>query len=95
MIDTTTETLIRFQEAGRHIPGNPCLSALHRWRMSGCRGVWLETILVGGKRFTSLEAIQRFIARQNPDQSPAPALTAKQRRRQAETASKLLQEAGV
>ena len=95
MIDPATETLIRFQEAGRRIPGNPSVCALHRWRLSGVRGAKLETLLVGGTRFTSVEAISRFIAAQNRDEQPAPAITAKQRRTQAEAANRVLQEAGI
>ena len=95
MIDHLTETLVNFQHAGRHIPGNPALCTLHRWRLSGVRGTKLETLLVGGIRYTSTEAIARFIAAQNADQIPAPALTAKQRRTQAESANRVLQEAGI
>ena len=95
MIDSTTETLIRFQEAGRHIPGNPSVCALHRWRLNGVRGTKLETLLCGGVRFTSVEAIARFIAEQNRDESPAPAITPKQRRTQAEAANRVLQDAGI
>lgn len=95
MIDPSAETLIRFQEAGRRIPGNPSVCALHRWRISGVRGAKLETLLVGGTRFTSVEAIARFIFAQNSDQTPTPAITAKQRRVQAETANRVLQEAGL
>lgn len=82
MIDPAKESLIRFQKAGRRIPGNPSVCALHRWRQNGVRGAKLETLLVGGTRFTSEEAISRFIA-------------AKQRRQQAEAASRVLQEAGI
>ncbi len=95
MIDAATEELIPFQQAGRRIPGNPSVCALHRWRLSGVRGAKLETLLVGGTRFTSTEAISRFIAAQNRDESPAPAITAKQRRTQAEAANRVLQDAGI
>jgi len=95
MIDTTVEELIPFQQAGHRIPGRPSIAALHRWRLNGVRGARLETLLVGGKRFTSAEAIRRFIESQNRDGSPAPEITAKQRRVQAETANRLLQEAGI
>lgn len=95
MIDPATEELIPFQQAGRRIPGNPSVCALHRWRLSGVRGAKLESLLCGGKRFTSAEAIQRFIAAQNKDELPTPALTGNQRRIQAETANRLLQEAGI
>ena len=93
MIDHLTETLVNFQHAGQHIPGNPALCTLHRWRLSGVRKTKLETLLVGGIRYTSVEAIARFIANQNASESPA--ITAKQRRTQAEAANRLLQEAGI
>lgn len=95
MIDHLTETLVNFQHAGRHIPGNPALCTLHRWRMRGVRGSRLETLLVGGIRYTSTEAIARFIQSQNASEPPAPAITAKQRRTQAEAANRVLQEAGI
>lgn len=95
MIDHLTETLVNFQHAGRHIPGNPALCTLHRWRLSGVRKTKLETLLVGGIRYTSVEAISRFIAAQNASESPAPAITPKQRRQQAEAANRVLQEAGL
>ena len=95
MIDPAKEFLIRFQEAGRHILGNPSVCALHRWRLNGVRGAKLETLLVGGTRFTSAEAISRFIAAQNPNECPAPTITPSQRRKQAETADRLLQDAGI
>ena len=60
--------------------------------------VWSQEHAVGvlsGWRYTSREAISRFVAEQNRDEPPTPALTATQRQRQAETANRLLQEAGV
>lgn len=95
MIDPANEEMIPFQQASRRIPGNPSLCALHRWRLTGVRGARLETLLVGGTRFTSTEAISRFIAAQNCGESAAPAITAKQRRTQAESANRVLQEAGI
>lgn len=96
-IDVNSEGLIPFSDARTAFPGGKRLSlaTLHRWRLSGVRGTKLETCLVGGLRYTSREAIQRFIAHQNRDETPAPALTAKQRRKQAETADRILQEAGI
>lgn len=95
MINAETETLIRFQAAGSDIPGNPSVCALHRWRLNGVRGAKLETLLVGGTRFTSKEAIQRFIAALNRDEQSTPTITPSQRRKQAEVADRLLREAGI
>lgn len=56
----------------------------------------LETFRIGGRRFTSVEAIARFIAAQNADDVPGTsAITPTQRRRQAEAARLALQEAGL
>jgi hypothetical protein len=48
--------------AGSWIPGRPSVPTLFRWSLRGVRGVRLETWLVGGRRFTSRDAIARFIA---------------------------------
>ena len=61
MIDIQNENLIQFTDAPCHIPGRPHIATVHRWRLRGARGVRLDSILVGGKRFTSTEAIERFI----------------------------------
>lgn len=96
-IDVDSETLIPFCEARSAFPGGKRLSlaTLHRWRLHGVRGTKLETVLIGGSRYTSAEAISRFVRAQNVDQSPAPAITPTQRRRQAEAANKILAEAGL
>ena len=96
-ICTETETLIPFNAAREAFPGGKrlALQTLHRWRLHGVRGTKLETILIGGSRFTSAEAIQRFIAAQNPAESAAPSITGRQRKAMAETANRLLAEAGI
>ncbi len=96
-IDAESEELIPFCDARTAFPGGKRLSlaTLHRWRLNGVRGTRLETCLVGGLRYTSREAIQRFIVAQNHTESSGPTITAKQRRKQAETADRLLQEAGI
>ena len=49
---------------------------LWRWATTGCRGVKLETIMAGGSRATSLEAIERFFEaltlQADGEQTPAP-----------------------
>ncbi len=96
-ISTETEQLIPFTQAREAFPGGKRLSlaTLHRWRLHGVRGTRLETILIGGSRYTSTEAIQRFIAAQNPAESAAPGITGRQRKTMAETANRLLAEAGI
>ena len=96
-IDATNEQLIPFSQARSAFPGGKrySLSSLHRLRLHGVRGVKLETCLIGGSRYTSAEAIRRFIAAQNPAESAEPAITGKQRARMAETANRILAESGM
>ncbi len=92
------ETLLKLEQARSEFPGRNRLglSTLHRWRLKGVRGVRLETCLIGGQRFTSQEAIERFIAAQNAADEPVRlAITATQRARQAEAAQQALKAAGM
>jgi hypothetical protein len=93
-IDPNSEELIHFQKAAKEFPGRPvCLQTLHRWRLRGVRGSKLETIIIGGLRYTSLEAIGRFIASQNADQS-TPEISSQQRAKQSIAARHELEKMG-
>lgn len=95
-IDIDRETLIHFPEARSAFPGKRVsLATLHRWRLHGSRGVKLDTVAVGHLRYTSAEAIGRFIRAQNADETPAPQFTATQRQRMANTANRALEAAGL
>ena len=74
MIDIQKETLVQFKDAPKHAPGRPHIATVHRWRLRGVRGVKLDSILSGGKRFTSIEAIERFIEQTTAaaDGTPVP-----------------------
>lgn len=87
-IDRLTETLLSLSEAAKILPGTPHLSTLHRWRLRGVRGVKLETCLVGGRRYTSVEAVDRFLAASTAaaDSQPNPRRTPVQRQRAIERA---------
>ncbi len=65
MIDPHAETLVPLN--GARIPGNPHIATRWRWAMSGIQGVRLETVKVGGRRFTTDAAIRRFLAALNAD----------------------------
>ena len=63
MIDIDLETVIPLTEATKHYPGHPHVSTLWRQCTRANRyGITLETIVCGGKRMTSLEAIKRYFA---------------------------------
>lgn len=83
-IDITSEQVVTLAEATQHVPRRrggkyPHFATLWRWATRGCRGVVLETIMVGGTRCTSVEALQRFFdaltaaagsAQPQPDPTP-------------------------
>ena len=67
MIDQSNETVISLSEAAKLIPPvragkhlHP--SCLYRWTSTGCRGVLLDVIVIGGTRMTSREALDRFFS---------------------------------
>lgn len=67
------EELVRGNRAIQSFPegARPSPATLHRWMNQGTRGVVLESISVGGKRFTSTKAIGRFLERLNATRGPA------------------------
>jgi hypothetical protein len=92
MIDVLTHKMIPFTQAADHVPGRPHVATLHRWRLKGVRGRKLATILIGGRRWTSIEAIQAFLKPDDaPDQKPDP----KEAGRRAREAGKALQAIGA
>ncbi len=64
MIEIDQEDLVLLSEVPKLLPkrrGKAVhLSACYRWMKSGLSGVRLETVLIGGQRFTSKEALNRF-----------------------------------
>lgn len=63
MIDLHTEHVLTLAEAARLIPPTGvAISTLWRWKTKGVRGVRLEAALIGGRWYTSAEAIDRFFA---------------------------------
>lgn len=77
------ETLIPVRHAAKLIPsargsGNKGvnIATVYRWTMRGVRGRRLESVRIGGSRYTSVEAISRWIRELNPDAPrsvPSPA----------------------
>jgi hypothetical protein len=73
-IDIQNEELLTLKQAAQFLPNRPHIATLIRWWQRGCRGVKLTTILIGGQRYTSKEALQRFIEQTTAaaDGAPAP-----------------------
>ncbi len=68
MIDPLTEQIVSLPEGAKFCPERrsgkkPHVSCLYRWTNTGCKGVVLESLQVGGTRCTSLEAMARFFNR--------------------------------
>ena len=63
-IDLSCEQPITFNEAANFLPeaSRPSLSTWWRWWRHGVKGVRLETVVVGGRRYTSASAVRRFAA---------------------------------
>jgi hypothetical protein len=74
MIDVTRERLLRLTHLPEAVPTRPARSTARRWAREGVKGVVLETVRLGGRRFTSHEALARFFARLNGrrDDTPDP-----------------------
>ena len=86
--DLMTEDLRTLIEATKSLPHAPHVSTIHRWRLRGIRGIRLETVLIGGRRFTSREALARFAAATTAaaNDSPPPIRSPAQRERAIKTA---------
>ncbi len=100
MINIHDEELLTLSGAAKRLPhgraGKPVhVATLHRWASpGGLQGVRLETIKVGGIRYTSTEALERFIAKCTADDTRQEPQTTRQRQREIATAEAELDAAG-
>jgi hypothetical protein len=96
-IDVASETLLTFTEAARSLPKRVHPSTIFRWKLRGVRGVRLESCVIGGRRFTSAEAIERFAAATTAaaDGMPSSTRTPRQRQRDIERAEAELAKVGI
>ena len=97
MIDPETEEIVSLTAATKSLPSRPNITTLWRWRSRGIAGIRLETIAVGGRTFTSREALTRFFERVTAAKSGRPirARTTRQRETQQRAARRQLQDAGL
>lgn len=101
MIAIDDEELLTLSEATKRLPHGRAgksvhVATLHRWAsLGGLQGVRLETVKIGGMRYTSAEALERFIERcTNPGITRA-SRTTRARERQIKQAEVELAEAGI
>jgi hypothetical protein len=91
MISFQHEEVVTIKQAANRLPTRPHISALYRWAKEGLYGVRLETLRVGGKICTSIEALQRFFTAVT-EATHEPTLA--ERRRQQSAAERELIEKG-
>lgn len=94
MIDLASEQVIPLTQAARLLPSRPSTATLWRWMQKGARGRKLETCIIGGRRYTSVEALQRFTEQTGDDQPHVTVRTPAQRERAIQKAEKELESAG-
>lgn len=93
-IDIAAETMIPIRQVPdwceQHLGRRVHPSTVHRWRLRGARGIRLETILAGGARMTSAQALSRFFnattaaADGQADSTISPSLSGEEALSQAE-----------
>jgi hypothetical protein len=93
-IDISTESLISMGEASARLPGRPSLCTIWRWRLRGVRGRRLESVVIGGTPYTSVEALERFARHQGGTDAPT-IRTPAARERAIRQAERELADAGV
>ena len=74
-IDLKIEELISLAEAVKRLPRRTNgkrinVATIHRWATTGCKGVRLETTYVGAHKYTSVEALGRFLDARNSAERP-------------------------
>lgn len=77
MIELSEEAAVPVGELPKHIPTarggrRVNVSTVIRWCLKGVRGVRLESVVVGGRRYTDRAAIARFIAATTAARQPPP-----------------------
>lgn len=101
MINISKEELFPLRVAPKRRPlrrrGKPIhVATIYRWSSpSGVGGVQLETVKIGGVRYTSAEALERFIERCTAGDPDVLSQTSRTRQRQIATAERQLEEAGI
>lgn len=64
-IDLRRETAITLADVAHHVPkrrgGKIHYSTIFRWVTKGVRGRVLQSIMIGGVRYTTVEALERFL----------------------------------
>ena len=84
------ENLNRINQVPKHLPGRPDVSTVYRWLNSGK----LESVMIGGRRWTSLEAIARFVDC-STNGSATPSEVSERRKQEIAKAEAKLEASGI
>ena len=57
MIDVTSEDVLAINDVPATLPNRPHVATIWRWVKRGSRGVKVETVCMGGRRYTSKAAL--------------------------------------
>jgi hypothetical protein len=60
-IDPHLDALLSISQAAKPLPNPPSPACVWRWHSKGVRGIRLETVVVGGRRFTTAAAWREFV----------------------------------
>lgn len=91
MIDLRTEQIVSIAQVPKHLPHRPNLSTIYRWIGAGS----LETVKIGGRTFTSIEALDRFAEHRGGRPRPPESTPTLQRQREIADAERRLRESGI
>ena len=91
-MDTAPERRLSLTELAKREGVNAATA--WRWSMRGCRGVKLETFLLGGRRFTTEDLFRRFVAETN-ETTDVPSSPTAHRQESIRRAKAELDRAGI
>ncbi len=91
MIDIQAEQVIPIGQVPKRLPHRPHISTIYRWIATG----GLETVRLGGRVFTSIEAIERFADHRSGRPKSSDSTPTPQRQREIADAERKLRDAGM
>lgn len=91
MINLQSEQLLTLAAAAQHLPTRPHVSTIWRWAATG----GLETVRLGGRVYTSAEALDRFAEHRGGRPKPSDSTPTPKRQREIADAERKLRDAGM
>ena len=95
MIDPISDKLIPLGKITKGGGQRVSIPTAYRWVSRGIRGRRLETVLCGGRRYTSETALREFFSSLTPTANPHSPPSLASRQRQVRSAEVTLERAGI